>query len=226
MALQLWGGVLVSALALLIALWLTRPPRLFLGGKVRIPKHFEVAAFTAEPVPPDAIEPVRFLEQKLQRLGFSPAEGPVRAPALEGFGKKLLLITFSHLDERALFLLAIEADFGRRASLMLHIITPLTEQRRVETSTLAPLLLLATPPRVEAQVVLDADSVDEIWSRHRRALLHYGRDERLPVQPQAWQTLAAEAYEGWLQSAIRAHRLQLEPNGTMYKIRGRPRSVV
>ena len=97
---------------------------------------------------------------------------------------------------------------------------------RDRTSTLSPLEALRRPPDVEAQVVLDAESVEEIWSRHRLALGRHERGERLAVDPEAWRRYAAEAYEGWVQSAVRSQRLQHDANGQMYKVRPRPKGVV
>ena len=107
---------------------------------------------------------------------------------------------------------------------MLHIITPLSGGRRVETTTLEPLESLIRPTDVDVRVVLDAESVEEIWSRHRLALNNHERAERVSVDPDHWRDLASSAYEGWLQAAVRSQRLQLD--GEMYKVRGRPKSVI
>ena len=96
---------------------------------------------------------------------------------------------------------------------------PPSEGRLVEPTTLAPLDDLRHPAGVDCQVVLDANSVEEIWSRHRRALFRYERKDRRPVQAEAWRLFAAEAYEAWVQAAVRSHRLQLEANGVMYRVR-------
>src|SRR5207244_7049818 len=124
---------------------------------------------------------------------------PVRVPALQGFGYRLLIVPFVHEEESTFFLMGIEQHLFPRTELMLHIITPLTEGRRVETTTLPALQNLAQPPRVEVRVVLDAESVDEIWSRHRLALQTHERGERAAIKAAEWRQYAAQTYAGWLQ---------------------------
>jgi hypothetical protein len=122
--------------------------------------------------------------------------------------------------------MGIEAGLHPRTQLMLHIITPLSGGRRVETTTLEPLDGLMRPKDVDVRVVLDAESVEEIWSRHRLALNNHHRSDRIAVDPDQWRDLASAAYDGWVQAAVRSQRLQLEKNGEMYKVRGRPKSVI
>lgn len=205
--------------AIVAVLYFNGPARLFVGSRHRLPKRFEVKDIPTGDIPADAQKPLAQLTAKLQGMGFVSADLPVRVPLLQGFGYRLLLVPFAHPDESTFFLMGIEAGLHPRTQLMLHILTPLSGQRRVETTTLAPLDLVRHPQGVDCQVVLDADSVEEIWSRHRRALFRYERQERLAIAPEAWRTFAAEAYEAWLQAAVRSHRLQLEANGVMYKVR-------
>ena len=115
--------------------------------------------------------------------------------------------------------MGIESRLVGQSPIMLHIITPLSGERRVETSTLVGLRALGRPPNVDAQVVADADTVEEIWSRHRLALTHHERSERLAVAPGEWRVHAARAYEAWLQSALSAQRLTLSAAGDAYVIR-------
>lgn len=206
---------------------LTRPSGLFSGGgRGRLPKHFVVMDIPSQDIPSGARRPLEFLTKKLISLGFAPADLPVRVPALQKFGYRLVLVPFVHVPDSTFFLMGIEQHLFPKTELMLHIITPLTGGRRVETTTLPALQMLAHPPHVEIRVVLDADSVDEIWSRHRLALQAHERAERAPVRPEEWRIFAAQAYEAWLQCGVRAQRLQLEANGETYRIRGRPKSNI
>jgi hypothetical protein len=234
-----WDGVLTmeetyvyAALALaslggiLLLLATNRRGRLFLGSRGRLPKRFEVKDIPSGDIPADAQAPLDYLTEKLAPMGFIVADLPARVPALQSFGYRMVIVPFVNEDESTLFLMGIEAGITPRTDLMLHIITPLDDGRRIETTTLGPLEELGRPPKVDARVVLDAESVEEIWSRHRLALSQHQRSERRPIDPEAWRTYAAESYEGWVQSAVRAQRLQLEANGEMYRVRSRPKSIV
>jgi hypothetical protein len=207
--------------AVIAILYFVRPTGLFIGGGRRLPKRFEVKDIPTGDIPTDAQRPLDQLTEKLKGMGFETADLPVRVPLLQRFGYRLVLVPFVHPGDSTYFWLGIEAGLHPRAQLMLHIVTPLSGGRRVETTTLAPLDHLKHPEGVDAQVVLDADSVEEIWGRHRRALFRYERKERMPTPPEEWRACAAQTYEAWVQVAVRAHRLQLEANGVMYKIRGR-----
>jgi hypothetical protein len=222
---------LFAAVALLcfagIVLLLARPSGLFSGGgRGRLPKHFIVKDIPSGDIPSSARRPLDFLTRKLSSLGFATADLPVRVPALQGFGYRLLLVPFANVEESTFFLMGIEQHLVPRTELMLHIITPLSGGRRVETTTLAALENLMHPQNVDLRVVLDAESVDEIWSRHRLALQAHERGERAPVGPEQWREYAAAAYEAWLQSGVRAQRLMLEADGETYRIRSRPKSFI
>jgi hypothetical protein len=218
----------VAGLALAgIILLLARPTGLFSGGGGgRLPKRFVVKDVTTGDIPNSARRPLDFLTKKLTSLGFRVADLPVRVPALQSFGHRLLLVPFVHEQESTFFLMGIEQHLMPKTELMLHIITPLSEGRRVETTTLPALQNLAQPPRVESRVVLDAESVDEIWSRHRLALQSHERSERAPIMADQWRQYAAATYEGWLQSGVRAQRLMLESDGETYRVRSRPKSFI
>jgi hypothetical protein len=220
--------VVVAALAFVgVVLLLARPTGLFSGGgRGRLPKHFVVKDIPSNDIPSGAKRPLDFLTKKLTSLGFRVADLPVRVPALQSFGYRLLLVPFVHEGESTFFLMGIEQHLLPKTELMLHIITPLSEGRRVETTTLPALQNLAQPPRVESRVVLDAESVDEIWSRHRLALSSHERSERAPIMAEQWRQYAAQTYEAWLQSGVRAQRLMLEADGETYKIRSRPKSFI
>lgn len=210
-----------------IVLVLSRPSGLFTGGRGRLPKHFEVKDIPNGDIPSSAKQPLEFLTAKLSSLGFRPADLPVRVPALQSFGYRLLLVPFAHVEESTYFLMGIEQHLLPQSELMLHIITPLTGRRRVETTTLGALEMLARPAdTVGFRVVLDADSVEEIWSRHRLSLAGHERSERQQITAQEWRDHAAAAYDGWVQSGVRAQRLQLESNGQTYRVRGRPKSFI
>jgi len=222
-----YAGVALAAFGCIVALLIFgRPSRLFTGGRGRLPRRFEVRDIPTGDIPADAQKPLDFLTEKLTGLGFEVADLPVRVPALQSFGYRLLIVPFVNRDECSIFLMGIEAGLHPRTQLMLHILTPLKGGRRVETTTLEPLEGLIRPKDVDVRVVLDAESVEEIWSRHRLALNNHERNERLVVDPDKWRDLASEAYDGWVQAAVRSQRLQLEKNGEMYKVRERPKSVI
>jgi hypothetical protein len=210
-----------------IVLLLQRPRGLFTGGKRRLPKRFDVKDIASNDIPSSAKRPLDFLAAKLGSLGFQVADLPVRVPDLQSFSYRLLLVPFVHVEESTFFLMGIEQHLLPQSELMLHIITPLDGKRRVETTTLGVLETLVHPPdTVGLHIVLDADSVEEIWSHHRLELQKYQRAERQTVTPEDWRTHAAAAYDAWVQSAVRAQRLQLESNGRTYRVRGRPKSII
>lgn len=210
--------VVIGVVGALILAWLGRPD-LLSGGRGRLPRRFEVSALDGVRVPLDARRPLAYLGDRLGRLGFVPADLPVRVPTVTGFGRRLLLVPFVHERERALFVMGIEARLVGESPLMLHVLTPLREGRRVETTTLAGLDGVPRPPGVDIRVALDAETIEEVWSRHRRALIAYERAEREPVEVGDWRRHAALAYESWLQAALRSSRLQLEASGDAYVIR-------
>jgi hypothetical protein len=191
---------------------------LFTGGAVRIPKRFVVNDVPTTEIPPDARRPLDYLTEKLRRLGFAPADLPVRVPALQSIGHQVLLVPFAHPEESAIFLMGIESRLPR-TELMLHIVTPLKNGRRVETSTLGALRHLRPPDAVDVRVVTDAESIDEIWSHHRRALMAYERAERQEIDPEGWKVPIAQAYDAWVQAAIRSRRIQLSRDGHTYQLR-------
>jgi len=217
--------ILLGLLGLSVVLLLRRPAGLFTSRRARLPRHLDLEPLEGS-VPFDARTPMEYLSERLGHLGFESAGPPVRVRAFDRTGHRLLVVPFVHRDERAYFLMGIESGVSPRSELMLHIITPLEGQRRVETTTLPMLQEMRSPEAVEARVVLDADSVDEIWSRHRRALVEHERRERAAVGAAQWPQVAAEAYEAWLQAAVRAQRLILEPSRDRYRVRPRPKSVV
>jgi len=208
---------LAGALALVVAGWASGGA--FSSGASRIPKRFEVIDVADEGLPLETQRLIASLSEKLVRLGFARADHPARVPAFDGLGRQLSLVPFAHAAEGALFLMGVEARLPGRAELMLHIITPLTRGRRIETSTLGALQLIRPPGAVDLRVVLDAGSVEEIWSRHRRALTCYERGERETVAPAEWRVLAGAAYEAWVEAALRAQRLKLTGDGHCYRLR-------
>jgi hypothetical protein len=216
---EVWVALAAFVAIVLLILWGRRPTRLLSGKRGRLPKHLELAYIPTGDIPADAQRPLGYLADRLSDLGFEVADLPARVPALQRFGHRLIVVPFVHPTERAYFLMGIEGGLLPKTQLVLHIISQFTDGRRVETTTLAGLGALTAPENVNAQVVLDADTIDEIWSRHRRALTDYERDLRAEVLPDNWRTVAVQTYDGWVQSAVRAHRLQLEPDGIMYRIR-------
>lgn len=216
---------LIAALAFLAGLgvmglyrYLTRGG-LFTGGRVKIPRQFIVREIPTGDIPKDARVPLDYLSAKLQTLGFVRADMPVRVPALQSKLHRVLLVPFAHLEERSIFVMGIDDRFAPRAELMLYIVTPLEGGRRVETTTLGALKALR-PQGSDVEIVTDADSIEEIWSRHRRRLMSYERKERLAIEPEAWKIPVAQAYDAWVEAAVRAQRVRIA-DGSTYQIRGR-----
>ena len=215
--------VLVGVAGAVVLTWLGRPA-LLSGGEGKLPRRFEVKALDRRRgIPVDARQPLAYLSERLTRLGFDAADPPMRVPSASSWGRHLVLVPFVHAGERALFVMGIESRLVGGSPLMLHILTPLQGGRRVETTTLPGLEAVALPPEVELRVVLDANTVEEMWSRHRRALTEFERDLRERVEPSEWRRHAAAAYESWLSSALRSNRLELDPAGDGYRIRTRRR---
>lgn len=212
----------IGIVALLV--WGRRPGG-FRGRRNRLPRELELVALEEDGVPSDAQAPLEFLTARLRHLGFAPAGPAAKVPALHDLGHRVLLVPFVHEDERAYFMMGIDAGSSPKSQLVLHIVSPLTDGRRVETSTLEALDQLRAPEDVDARVVLDAETVEEIWSRHRRALTDHRRELRAPVSREGWSAVAQAAYAGWVRAGVRAQRLQLDSSGRMYRVRARPRSV-
>ena len=212
----------IIALAGLLAVGLVRltlPRGVFSRGNGRIPKYFSVADITDGQIPADAQRPLAYLTEKLTRLGFVRADLPVHVPTMQTLRQRLLIVPFVHTGERTLFVMGIETRWPPRSELMLHLVTPMQDGRRIETSTLAALQQIRPPANVDLRVVLDADSVEEIWSRHRRAHTHNARGERDVIELDEWRTLMTLTYEGWLSAALRAQRLRLNKDGLTYRLR-------
>ncbi len=208
--------VLTGALMVLL---LARPrPPAVLGGAGWFPRRFDAFGPLMAPVPPDALRPLAYLTERLGFAGFSTVGLPLEVAGPRR-GGRFLLAPFVHSEERALFVMGIEVRRFGPCALMLHIVTPLAGGRRVETTTLPWIDTLPKPPGVEARVVLDADTVEEIWSRHRLALMGHARADREPVPVTAWQDLAASAYEAWLLAAFRAELVEVEPDGATVRVR-------
>ncbi len=216
------GGALVGILAIVVSSaaqwWRMR--------RVRLPRRLSFQPVEGADLPEDARAPLAFLRERLRPLGFIELDGPMLLTSLSQVGHRLWLVPFVHEDERAYFFLGIDAAISPSSELAIHIVTPLVDNRRVETTTLEVLGQLIRPEAVAAQVVLDADSVEEIWSRHRRALTRFERAERREARPADWAPLARAAYESWLRAAVRSQRLILDNSQQTYKVRGRPRRLL
>jgi hypothetical protein len=214
-ALPLVLAALVGALLALSVSRVVRPDGTFTAGRhLRLPKRLVVEPMDEESLPTDARIPLAELRRRLERLGFT--GGPVVRPRA---GAEIALVPFVHLDERCVFVMGIEAGWRSRSELMLHIVTPLDGERRVETTSLAALRRLAAPRGVDLRVDLDAGSIEELWSGHRRALTNYERRERIPFPADAWAVVLGESYAAWLVAAVRSQRIQLSPDGSSYRLR-------
>jgi|GEM_PF-2591161 len=217
---QLVSIVALAGVSAYFIAFLMRPEGLFHGGsRSRIPKRFEVFDVSESEIPFDARQPLQYLGEKLSSLGFERIHSTVRLPTRKYRGRHLLLVPFVHARESALFLMGIEPGWPPRSELMLHIITPMTESRRVETSTLGGLLEITPPVSVALNVVLDADSIEEIWSRHRRSLTEFKRAERLSIPQSDWLGLVSDAYSAWVAAGLHANRLSPLKNQAAYRFR-------
>lgn len=217
---QLASIVILAGLSAYLISFIMRPEGVFHGGSTsRIPKKFEVFDVSDAEIPFDARQPLKYLGEKLGALGFERTHSTVRLPTRKHRGRHLLLVPFVHVRESALFLMGIEPGWPPRSELMLHIITPMTEGRRVETSTLGGLLEINPPVSVALNVVLDADSIEEIWSRHRRSLTEFQRSERLEIPQSDWLGLVAAAYSAWVDAGLHANRLSPLKNQAAYRFR-------
>jgi hypothetical protein len=212
--------VLLSGAFAFLLSYFMRPVGLFHGGsRSRIPRDLVVFDVPDSDVPFDARQPLKYLGEKLQTLGFERIHSTVRVPTRRYRGRHLLLVPFVHVRESALFLMGIEPGWPPRSELMLHIITPLTKSRRVETSTLPGLMEISAPSDVALNVVLDAESIEEIWSRHRRALTDFERSERTVVPESDWLTLVSSSYAAWIEAGLNARRLSPVKNKPVYRFR-------
>ena len=217
---QIITVVLLAGVSAYLLTFLMRPEGLFHGGsRSRIPKNFIVFDVPESEIPFDARQPLRYLGEKLQTLGFERIHSTVRVPTRRLRGRQLLLVPFIHARESALFLMGIEPSWPPRSELMLHIITPLSKGRRVETSTLGGLMEINPPSSVALNVVLDAESIEEIWSRHRRALTEFERSERTEVPNSDWLSLVSSAYEAWVEAGLNAKRLSPMKDQAAYRFR-------
>ena len=217
--------ILLALIALLITLILRRPNRLFSGGRHALPRTLELEPLDGIQVAKEADHLLLFLEERLRGFGFEQAAPVSRVQRPERSKYQYLVVPFVHADEAAVLLTAIETATHARAELMLHIVTRMSGGRTVETSTLNALGEIPPPAGVELEVVLEAGSIDEIWSLHRRALTRHARRERTPTPASDCIPLAQATYAAWIQAAVRAQRLQIGKLGT-YRVRNRPRSTV
>lgn len=216
------GGALVG----IVAIGISTSAQWWRNRQRRLPRRLSFEVVEGSELPPDAREPLDFLRERLRPLGFTEVEGHVFLTSPYQVGHRSWLVPFVHEAERAYFFLGIDEALSPATKLAIHIVTPLIDDRRVETSTLEVLGQLIRPEAVAAQIVLDADSVEEIWSRHRRALTRFERAERLPVRPSDWAPLARAAYESWLWAAVRSQRLILDASQQTYRVRGRGRRLL
>ncbi len=215
----------VGAIGVVVFLIIKRPA-LLSSGQGRLPKRFELVELGGVKVPKDVREPLAYLSASLGRMGFIAVAEPLRAPAMTGFGRHLLLVPFIHPKEEALFIMGIESQVLGSSEMMLHIISPLSEGRSIETTTLTGLADMARPPGVDARFVIDADSIEEIWSRHRLALTEHERSSRATVTATNWRKHAGATYDAWLRAALRANRITLDLRSNSYRIRSLPRRAV
>lgn len=212
------AALAVIALALLL---FSRSHGFFNDPTARLPKTLELDAVAMERLPPAIARLGQTLGEKLLRSGFESAPGVWKVARGPRLSYRVYLFPFVHPGESALFVMTVAGHWSHRPELMLHIITPLVGERRVETSTLLALRDLRAPPLVDLRVVADASTVEEIWSQHRRALFSYQREERQPVTEASWEGLFRQSYQAWLESAVRAQRLRFAGSDQIYRVRER-----
>lgn len=213
--------VAALAVATLAILLFTRSHGFYSDPSARLPKSLDLRPFALERLPVSVTRLGQALGERLTRAGFTPALGAFKVVGGPRFTYRVFLFPFVHADESALFVMSVASSLIHRPELMLHIITPLEGERRVETSTLMALKELRAPPLVDLRVVVDASTVEEIWSQHRRALLGYQREERQVVDATNWTRIFEGSYRAWLDAAVRAQRLQFAGNDQVYRIRER-----
>jgi len=218
--------ILTALVAVGVYAWLRPPAGLFTGRRARLPRTLDLTEVPDDRVPIDARAPLEYLAQRLGGLGFRRLDGLARAPDFERTGHRLLIVAFVHEDEATYFFMGIESGVAPRSELMLHVITPLEGGRSVETTTLPTLDGIRPPPDVDVRCATDAGSIEELWSRHRRALTRYERRERAGVRDDGWSACARRAYGAWIDAAVRAQRLVLDAGRDRYRVRRRPRGVV
>lgn len=212
------AGLAVLTLAILL---FTRSHGFYTDPSARLPKSLELKPTALERLPAAITRLGSVLGQKLVGAGFQPALGVWKVARGPRLSYRVYLFPFIHPGESSLFVMSVAGHWGHRPELMLHIITPLEGDRRVETSTLLALRELRAPPLVDLRVVVDASTVEEIWSQHRRALFDYQREERRPVDAEGWQALFGASYKAWLEAAVRAQRLRFAGSDQVYRVRER-----
>ncbi|MGF1508841.1 MAG: hypothetical protein ACFB9M_04975 [Myxococcota bacterium] len=210
-------ALLLLGFAVGVAAWLWRAPAgVFTGGRVHLPQKLRIRPVTRSRVPRDATIPVAYLSQRLNDLGFRPYEPVLALPDFQRWGRRLVALAYVHPDERAVFLMAVASSWMGRSELMLHLITPLTGERRVETTTLSTLRRLGPPEKTTLNVVDEVERVEEVWSAHRMSLTNFERREREALR--SVEELVRATYDGWLAAGVTAGRLALDPSTRMYRM--------
>jgi hypothetical protein len=210
-------ALLGFGIAFVVALlWLRRPDGLFTGRARRLPAQLECTPIDDAQLPSDAEAPVQYLSDRLAGLGFRRAPSLYHLPRFDRQGRKLILMVHVHPDESAAFFMGIEGGLLLHSQLMLHVLTPLTEGRRVETTTLSALAGLDPPAESTVTVVQNADRIEELWSAHRRQLADFERRERVDIEP--WLDHLNASYTGWLRAGVAARRLVVDPTERVYKV--------
>lgn len=215
--------LVVAALAVftLGILLFTRSHGFYSDPATRLPKSLDLRPVAFERLPVGVARLGQALGEKLVRCGYEPVTEVWKLARGPRLTHGVYLFPFVHSSESALFVMSVASTWAARPELMLHIITPLEGERRVETSTLLALRELRAPPLVDLRVVVDANTVEEVWSHHRRALFGYQRQERERVDESTWRTLFEASYRAWLEAAVRAQRLQFAGSDQIYRIRER-----
>jgi hypothetical protein len=205
---------------LLVTRWLLLGPKpLLTGGRGWLPKKVVIRSAESPRLPIDARRPLRVLRTKLTRLGFRLDLETAHLSRRITPRSHFVFIPFVHADERSLFLAIVEYSWLRASQLMVHVITPFDDEVQVETSSLPILANLPKPQGVRLEMALDVDSVEELWSRHRKALGNIERRLRTEWRPSEWCQVAEKTYQRWLQASVAARLLDENTPGDCYPVR-------
>lgn len=175
----------------------------------RIPRELELK--DAPGVPSAGLsEALERLRPRWEALGFSPPSGVFYV------SEDAHLVVVQNPEERVVCALAWDR-LGEVAAL--HLITPLSDARRVETSSLDVLQGWLCPPEVTLQLGPEDLCFDELWAAHRRALMNFERRERQPIDD--WRALLATSYRAWIAAGVRVQRLARDVDPTQLRLRDR-----
>lgn len=178
----------------------------------RLPRRLQLRPATEAELPRVLQEVAAELKERWPQLGFEPPSMQVAEPAG-------LLLAAVNPEERVLFMLVVDTEDARFG---LHAVTPLTDGRRAETTTIGGLGELLRPEGVSLTLAEPETTLDAFWAAHRRSLMSFERKERAPI-PEDWGALAADVYGAWVRAGVRAQRLARDKDPRLLRLRERAR---